>query len=101
MSEVFSPSTDPPRDPIAEQLRVAIARAFHARSVRDVTDELRGAVCAYVRDQRESGARAEEVVIAVKRIINLADLRPIRTLERRALTERVVTWCISEYYRAD
>jgi len=101
MSEVFSPSTDPPRDPLAEQLRVAIARAFHARSVRDVTEELRGAVCAYVRDQREAGTRAELVVIAVKQIINLADLHPIRTLERRALTERVVTWCISEYYRAD
>ena len=101
MSEARTSSTGPPSEPLAEQLRVVIARAFHARSDRDVTDELRSAVCSYVRDQRATGTRAEEVVIAVKRIIDLADLRPIRTLERRALTERVVTWCISEYYRAD
>ena len=96
-----STSSDTPSDPLAEELRMAIARAFHARADHDVSEELRDAVCAYVRDRRQAGTRAEEVVIAVKRAIDLADLRPIRTLERRALTERVVTWCIAEYYRAD
>ena len=101
MSEALEPSTDPPRESHAERLRLAIGSAFHGRGEQEITEELRNAVCAYVRDQRAAGTRAEEVIIAVKRIIDLAEFRPIRTLERRALTERVVTWCISEYYRAD
>jgi hypothetical protein len=100
MTEALS-SRDTPRDPQADQLRAAIVRAFHSRGDRDVTDELRGAVCDYVRERRSAGVRAEEVVIAVKRVIDLAELHPIRTIERRALTERIVTWCIGEYYRAD
>lgn len=101
MSEALSSSTGPPRDPLAEQLRVAITGAFYRRGDRDITEELRDAVCAFVRDQREAGTLAEAVVIAVKRIIDLADVRSVRTLERRTLTERVVTWCIAEYYRGD
>jgi hypothetical protein len=101
MPETLSQPIPPPGDPEADQLRAAIVRAFHARGDRDVSDELRESVCRFVRVQRAAGTRAEEVVIAVKRIIDLAELRPFRTLERRALTERVVTWCISEYYRAD
>ena len=102
MTEAFSPDThDAPSDPVANQLRQAIARAFHAWAEQDVTDEVRNAVCAYVRAQREAGVRVEEVVIAVKAAVDLADLRPVRTIERRELTEQVVTWCIAEYYRAD
>ena len=101
MPETLSQPSPPPGDPQAEQLRASIVKAFHAQGDRDVTEELRGAVCDFVRAQRNAGTRAEEVVIAVKRIIDLAELRPFRTLERRAMTERVVTWCISEYYRAD
>ena len=102
MSEALSHSpSNPPVDPLGDRLRKAIARAFHARTDHDVTDELRDAVCAYVRGQREAGTRIEEVVIAVKAAVDLAELRPIRTIERRELTERVVTWCIAEYYRAD
>jgi hypothetical protein len=101
MTEALSSPGLPPRDPEADQLRAAIANAFHSRTDRDVSDELRVAVCDYVRSRRDAGTRAEEVVIAVKRIIDMAELRPIRTSERRALTERVVTWCIAEYYRAD
>src|SRR5688572_6505376 len=100
MTEVLS-SSGTPRDPQADSLRAAIVHGFHSRMDRDVSEELRGAVCDYVRARRDAGARAEEVVIEVKRIIDLADLRPIRTVERRALTERVVTWCIAEFYRAD
>jgi hypothetical protein len=101
MPETLSQPTPPPGEPQAEQLRAAIVKAFHGRGDRDVSDELRDAVCAFVRVERHAGTRAEEVVIAVKRIIDLAELRPFRTLERRALTERLVTWCITEYYRAD
>ena len=101
MSETLSSSTDPPSDSLTENLRVAIVRAFHGQGDREITNELRAAVCGYVRDQRAAGTRAEEVVIAVKRIIDLADVRPARSLERRALTDRVVTWCINEFYRAD
>jgi hypothetical protein len=101
MSETLSSATGPPADPLADQLRLAITTAFLPRGDRDLTDELRGAVCAYVQEQRAKGVRAEEVVIAVKRIIDLTDHRSTRNLERRAVTERVVTWCIAEYYRAD
>lgn len=101
MTEALSSSGTPPRDPATDRLRAAIVNGFHSRMERDVSDELRGAVCDYVRVRRDAGTRAEEVIIEVKRIIDLAELRPIRTLERRALTERVVTWCIAEYYRAD
>ncbi len=103
MTEALSPDTpdDALSDPVANRLRQAIARAFHARAEQDVTGELRDAVCTYVRAQREAGVRVEEVVIAVKAAVDLADLRPVRTIERRELTEQVVTWCIAEYYRAD
>ena len=94
-------SPDSPGDPLADRLRRAIGNAFQAPAQRDVTDELREAVCAFVHAKRDEGARIEEVVIAVKAAVDLAELRPIRTLERRELTERVVTWCIAEYYRAD
>ena len=101
MSEALSSPDTPPHDAEADALRAAIVKAFHSRGDRDTSDDLRDAVCEYVRGRRGAGTRAEEVVIAVKRIIDLADLRPIRTVERRALTERLVTWCIAEYYRAD
>ena len=101
MTEALPAPDTPPRDQHADQLRGAIVNAFHSRTDRDVSDELRGAVCGYVRARRDAGARAEEVVIAVKHIIDLAQLHPIRTVERRRLTERLVTWCIAEYYRAD
>ena len=101
MSEALSSPNAAPRDPLAEQLRITSSSAFQLRGDRDVTEELRSAICAFVRAQRDVGARAETVVTAVKRIIDSAERRSIRTPERRALTERVVTWCISEYYRGD
>jgi len=77
MSESPSSSNAAPRDPLAEQLRITISSAFQLRGDRDVTEELRSAICAFVRAQRDVGARAETVVIAVKHNIDSAGLRSI------------------------
>jgi hypothetical protein len=95
------PSNDLPRERGIDAVRAAVIDATYADSDATVLESLRASICAFVREQRNAGAHAEDVVIALKRVIDVVDVRPGRVLERRALTERVVTWCIAEYYRAD
>ena len=75
--------------------------AYSPSSDQAAVDELRDAISEYVGGQKRAGVRAEEVVIAVKRLIELSDLRRTLPRDHRELTERVVTWCIGDYYRAD
>jgi hypothetical protein len=100
MSTAFSSSSGA-QDGSERRLRLALTDALSGLPDGAAPDGLRDAICGYVRERRDAGDQAEAVVIAVKRIINVADLRPGRPIERRELTERVISWCIAEYYRAD
>jgi hypothetical protein len=100
MAEALS-SNNPPRERSIDAVRAAVVNATLGEADAAMLESLRTSICAFVREQRAAGAQAEDVVIALKRVIDVVDVRPGRVLERRALTERAVTWCIAEYYRAD
>ncbi len=84
----------------SEELR----RAFRAAAVgnRDALAELRAAARTYVRELKDRGSSPEATVIAVKELMRraLAGHTPSHDQRREtdALVERVVTWCIEEYY---
>ena len=100
MSTAFPSSGGAPHDASEGRLRSALSKAF-VGVPEGAHEDLRAAICDFVRERRGAGDQPEEVVVAVKRIITVTDLRPIRTIERRELTDRIISWCISEYYRAD
>ena len=101
-SSLFSSGGSPLFDPAADRLRLSLIAAYSASPDRSAElEDLRAAICDYVRDQRRTGVRAEEVVIAVKHLIEVSDLRRALPREHRELSERIVTWCIGEFYRAD
>ena len=90
-------------EPSGEALRGAFRAALNARQPSDV-DRLREAACEYVRALRERGESPESVVVAVKDVLRRASNGQTPTHDSRreadTLVERVVTWCISEYYRS-
>ena len=61
--------------------------------------ELREAACAYTRACREAGLPSERVVVAVKAAAAAAGLGHHGLGARNPRLERVVRWCIEEYYR--
>jgi len=64
-------------------------------------DEFLGAVCSYVRALRAKGTPPEQVVISVKRHMQVA-LGPYADPRRiNAWLAHAVTWGIEEYYRDD
>ena len=89
----------------SERLVLSIVRA--ARASRAPTPELREAVCDYVRELKGRGQPPERVLVAVKTVIGDVGLRRQRawTLEHGPtyleddIIERVVEWCIEEYFR--
>jgi hypothetical protein len=76
------------------------ALAFAADAPEGEHDGLRHAVCEYTRVMRVAGLPPERVVIAMKAIAVKGIIGP-RVDEQAHLLERIVTWCIAEYYRAD
>lgn len=88
----------------AEALRRAFREALNGRQQSDF-EVLRVAACEHVRELRARGDSPESVVVAVKDIMRRAIGGQTPTHDSRreaeALVERVVTWCISEYYRSD
>jgi hypothetical protein len=64
-------------------------------------DAIRLRVRAYAEHARASGEPVERVIIALKEIVSRVVPPRDRTSEQRALAERVVSWCIRGYYRAD
>ena len=89
----------PPGD-AAERAERALAAHGHAR-LPD-TGELHSAMCDYVDALRARGAAPQEMLVAVKRLMERAWPAGWRADadQRRALGEQVVRWCIEEYYRA-
>jgi hypothetical protein len=64
-------------------------------------DAIRLRVRAYAEHARARGEPVERVIIALKELVARVVPPRDRTSEQRALAERVVSWCIRGYYRAD
>jgi hypothetical protein len=88
-----------------ERLVLAVVRA--AREARAATPELRETVCDYVRELKDRGYPPERVLIVVKALLAEAGIKKTgrladwgsATLGRETeIVERVVAWCIEEYF---
>lgn len=80
------------RDALARLITDALQRA--PTPVEPLQEE----VCAFVRMQKGTGAPPERVLADLKAIIDRASPF-VRTQDQAALVERVVRWCIDEFYR--
>jgi hypothetical protein len=91
-------------DAPAEALRAAFRFALNGRQQADV-EPLRVTACEYVRDLRARGFSPESAIVSVKDLLRRAITGQTPTHDSRrdaeALVERVVTWCITEYYRTE
>jgi hypothetical protein len=88
----------PIRDAERERLQALFTRCIRERTVLDV-GVLREAVCDFARQRRTDGARAEEVVVQLKQIIETtAGARDTEIKTSRQLAQSIVRWCIEEYY---
>jgi hypothetical protein len=94
-----------PRFATSERGIVAAVRA--ARDARAATPELRDVVCDHVRELKRRGYPPERVLIAVKGLLREAGVTKTGPLADRGsallgpeteLVERVVAWCIEEYF---
>lgn len=91
----------------SESLVLAIVRA--AKAARAPTAELHAALCAYVREFRAVGYPPERMLVSVKtRIAEAglrrtawadADSRPVHQSPEDEIIDRIVAWCIEEYFR--
>jgi hypothetical protein len=99
-SVVYAPALAP-----SKRQTVAAVRA--AREARAATPELRDAVCDHVRELKRRGYPPERVLIAVKALLAEAGVRKTGPLADRGsetlgpeteIVERVVAWCIEEYF---
>ena len=95
------PTSGPPS---AESLREAFRFALGGRQPADF-ERLRLAACDFVRELRVRGLSPEATVVAVKDVLrrDISGQTPTHDSRREAdaLVERVVTWCIEEYYRSE
>jgi hypothetical protein len=89
----------------SERLILAVVRA--AREARTTTPELRDAVCDYVSELKERGYPPERVLVVVKALVAEAGIRKGRMPAVAAsldpeteIIERVVAWCIEDYFPA-
>jgi hypothetical protein len=91
-------------DAAAEALRSAFRFALGGRQESDAA-RLRVCACEYVRELRWRGVSPEAAIVAVKDVLRRAVSGHTPTHDSRreadALVERVVTWCIAEYYRTE
>jgi hypothetical protein len=97
------PTEAAPRATPPERLVRALATAAGARGTGPFLDrdgELHVAICDFVRALKVAGAPPEGVVVAVKAVASRAGLPHFGVPEDTPLIERIVRWCIEEYYRA-
>ena len=93
----------PPSDRQKAVLTHLLSPAREGREIDETA--LRAAVCTYVRLLKDANFPPERVLVSVKRLANAGgvpdsnDHRP--GLQRDTLMERIVDWCIAEYYRGD
>ena len=81
----------------------ALERAFRlvAHHAPLGPDAVRLRVRAYAEHARARGEPVERVIIALKELVARVVPPRDRTSGQRALADRVVSWCIRGYYRAE
>ena len=93
--------------PLATRERLILAAVRAARAARAATPELRDAVCDHVRELKDRGYPPERVLIDVKGLLAEAGVRKTGPLAdggsatlgpETKIIERVVAWCIEEYF---
>jgi hypothetical protein len=91
---------------LAPSQRQTLAAVRAAREARVATPDLRDAVCDHVRELKRRGYPPERVLIAVKALL-AEGVRKTGPLAHRGsatlgpeteIVERVVAWCIEEYF---
>ena len=89
--------------PEDDQLARAVERALDAAVECDAGDvrELRAALRAYVADTRSRGAEPQQVVIALKTVLQRVAMPRMPPRQYREFSTSAVSCCIEEYYRAD
>ena len=90
------PESRPLSEPTLEQLRKAIQD--RRRSLAAGDEAIRGALRAVAAEARERSLRPEELIVALKQVLDEPhNLKPNST-EERQLREWVVTTCIHAYF---
>jgi hypothetical protein len=77
-----------------EELRSAIAAGLAATPVYE--QSLRRAVLAYVGAERDAGTPPGQVITVLTELVEAARMVPVSV--GRALTRRVILWCVEAYY---
>lgn len=105
-ARIASADASPVALPTSERLLRAVTSA--ARDADAPTGELRDALRAHVGELKACGYPPERVLIAVKMVTAQAGVRrrgPLADVGQpfadpdTALADRVVTWCVEEYFR--
>ena len=93
--------------PLTTGERLILAAVRAARGARAATPELRDTVCDYVRELKDRGHPPERVLALVKALLAEAGIKKTGPLADRGsaalgpeteIVERVVAWCIEEYF---
>ena len=78
----------------AQDLRSVIVAALAARPVYE--QSLRRGVWTYVRAEQSAGVSPGHVILALTELVDAANITPVSV--RRALTHRVLLWCVEAYF---
>ena len=90
------PESRPLSEPTLEQLRKAIQARRESPAAGD--DALRLALRAIAAEARERSLRPEELIVALKQIMDESRAPKPNSTEERLLREWVVTTCIQAYF---
>ena len=92
------PESRPLSEPTLEQLRRAIQERRQSPAAGDAT--LHTALHAVASEARERSLRPEELIVALKQVMDEAPGSRSSSGEERRLREWIVTTCIKAYYEA-
>jgi hypothetical protein len=90
------PESRPLSEPTLEQLRKAIQGRRQSPAAGDET--LRGALRVVAAEARERSLRPEELIVALKQVLDESHNLKSSSAEERQLREWVVTTCIHAYF---
>lgn len=85
---------DTPAAADARELRSAVAAALAAKPV--YAESLRRAVWTYVSAERDAGSTPAQVIVSLTELVEEARIAPPSV--SRALTGRVILWCVEAYF---
>ena len=92
------PESRPLSEPTLEQLRRAIQERRQSPAAGDAT--LHTALHTVASEARERSLRPEELIVALKQVVDEAPGSRSSSSEERRLREWIVTTCIKAYYEA-